>query len=139
MLKVFACILSRIQTELARMFHSDNDDHYSGSENETTEISTELNALNAENKYFNRVSIAQFYKNNLEMEPECIGLKNICSAKFLEIIDASLQNNDLKNVILSENMIILFDKLFIELFGETSLDDAIYKQIVFTIQNICYC
>lgn len=117
------------------MIYDEND--YDTDDEDYYEFSPEILRENEEDR---KISIINFYKEKLYHEPEFIGIKNICSAKILHIIETTTYINyklNNKYYKLNEDQIKIFDNMYLDLFNE--IDNIyIYDLITNKIFNKIY-
>lgn len=97
------------------MYHAEDENDYDSDDNDLTSHETENND---EIQYFKNVNIITYYKEILFKEPEFIGIKNICSAKILNIINAinSKDENEYKSInMLTKEQLNIFYNMFNDL------------------------
>lgn len=102
------------------MLLNEENDYDSGNDyEEFNELSPEILKEIENDRRFNCVL---FYKEKLYNEPEFIGIKNISCAHILFLIETTciackFNNKDYK---LTDDQIVIFDNMYIELFGNKS-------------------
>jgi hypothetical protein len=113
-------------------------DYFSSSDDEGSCLNTEITLMLNEEKYYNDLKIVEFYKDKLKYEPEFIGIKNLNTVLLFDFINDSRYCYEYEHVVISENVHMIFDDLFTELYGECSNVDR-YRSIIAKIYKKCYC
>ena len=124
-----------------KYFVSNGSDYNSDSDCSECEFSPEEIRFNMEERYYNDLKIVKHYKDELEMEPEFIGIRNLQTTQLYDIV----LNNTEPQVCYSkkledikDNTVAIFDGLFVELFGQYG-KIVNYMAIINEINKKCYC
>lgn len=86
--------------------------------------------------YEKNIGIISFYKDQLMKEPEFIGIKNMCSAKILDIIQNTKSPIKFNKISLTDDQIRIFNNIYTDL--EMNLDYNIYVAVTKKIFDIIY-
>ena len=118
------------------MFNMDDYEYESGDSDDLIEYNSETVA---ELKLDQDLLIVQFYKNLLIMEPEFIGINNICCADLLYLINSTIVPIKLmkKDHILNQEQ----NKIFTNMYRDLKIkcgSSAIYNSVTKKIFNKIY-
>ena len=110
------------------MYYSDENEYYSDDSNELEDIPDDILY---EREIDKKIKIVNEFKNSIYYETEFVGIKNLSVVDLLCIIE-KYKNCEFSNVKiklnLSKEQIILFDKLYLNLFDE--LKEIEYYEII---------
>lgn len=94
------------------------------------EDSTKNEEIEIENEYCRKIDILLNFKNDISMEPEFIGIKNINCQIILDIIENTFYKNKIHKYILTKDQMRYFKKLYFDL-----KIDYINEDIIQTVVN----
>lgn len=111
------------------MYFEEND-YDSSEDNEYNEFTVDIIA---EFNYDKKIEIVSFYKEKLSIEPEFIGIKNICAGKFLFFIEDTTKPEKLtkKDYKLNFEQYSIFIDMYSELnlIGNYNIFNSVTKKI----------